>query len=205
MSVLSCKFLPPKTGGWTKRESGESWVESICQALSHLRCSPTPACLGEKTRENRDRGIGWVKRFTTQRRVAPFRRRVSCYGALLGQSSAPLCPRVNSSFVRSEWHRLCNENMYKMIKYMRGGVHGAAPVVAHVLSYRQVPPSTPQTCPYVSQPPCYPKILTPVYKHHKTLKLPLQLCTVATFWQAAAVQQWEIFHFHQTCSMLNEV
>ena len=29
--------------------------------------------------------------------------------------------------------------------------------------------------------PCYPKILSPVYKHHKALKLPLQLCTVATF------------------------
>ena len=42
----------------------------------------------------------------------------------------------------------------------------------------ELPPSLPICVPPA---PCYPKILSPVYKHHKALKLPLQLCTVATF------------------------
>ena len=89
--------------------------------------------------------------------------------------------QYNSSDKSDEYIHICMYQMCCLIKHIRGGVRGAAPVVAHVLSYPPVPPSTPQTYPYVSQPPCYPKILTPVYKHHKTLKLPLQLCTVATF------------------------
>ena len=45
--------------------------------------------------------------------------------------------------------------MYQMcclIKHIRGGVRGAAPVVAHVLSYPPVPPSTPQYPPVPPRP-----------------------------------------------------